>query len=266
MLLNACKTLLTCLLVVFFSFAALANTDPPETAWSIIKEKHFSGRTIHHDAKAILTLDAPMRAEDAALVPISIKSSQPQQAHHRIKNIHLIIDNNPDPYAAKLTFSPTLENIDIATRVRVDRYTPIRAIAELNDGSLHMVSTFVKASGGCSAPAGKDAAAAQARFGQTQIRMRSPRVGHATMAQVMISHPNNTGLQIDQLSRGYIPAHYVTTMEIDFNEHRLMTIEAGISISEDPSLRFMFTPRNPGLLSVRIKDSKQLIFHAEHTI
>lgn len=107
-----------------------------------MKLRRFSGWTIHDDAQAILTIDALMCAKDPAFVPISIKSNRPRQAHHRI------IENKPDPYAAKQTFSPKLENLDIATGVREDRYTAIRAIAEVNDGSLHMVSTFVKASGG----------------------------------------------------------------------------------------------------------------------
>lgn len=40
----------------------------------------------------------------------------------------------------------------LATRVRVDDYSYVRAVAETADGKLHMVKAFVKASGGCSAP------------------------------------------------------------------------------------------------------------------
>mgnify|MGYP002150436774 CR=1 FL=1 len=52
---------------------------------------------------------------------------------------------------------------EIETRVRVDAYSHVRAIAEASDGQLYAVTRFVKASGGCSAPAGSDAQAAAAR-------------------------------------------------------------------------------------------------------
>ena len=45
----------------------------------------------------------------------------------------------------------------ISTRVRVDSYTNVHAVAELSDGTLHVTKTFVKASGDCSAPAAKNA-------------------------------------------------------------------------------------------------------------
>ena len=44
----------------------------------------------------------------------------------------------------------------ISTRVRVNSYTNVHAVAELSDGKLYVVKTYVKASGGCSAPAVKD--------------------------------------------------------------------------------------------------------------
>lgn len=264
MLQNGCKFVAYCCVVIIFSMpilAAQANDSEAGAAWKILKEIHFEQRTIHENAIDILTIEAPSRAEDPAIVPLSIKAVQPQQANHAIKTIHLIIDNNPSPYSAKFEFSPLLETIDIATRVRVDRYTNIRAIAEMQDGSLHMVKTFVKASGGCSAPASRDAGAAAERLGQIQIRMRPPQDSLPTYAQVIVSHPNQSGLQIDQVSRGYIPAHFVENIEIALNGENLVSFEAGISISEDPSLRFLFMPERQGELTVEAMDSKQQRFH-----
>ena len=58
----------------------------------------------------------------------------------------------------------------LSTRVRVDMYSNIRAIVETADGKLHMASNFVKASGGCSAAASKDADEALANLGKMQVR------------------------------------------------------------------------------------------------
>ena len=57
------------------------------------------------------------------------------------------------------------------TRARVDEYTFVRAIAETVDGRLLMATRFVKASGGCSAPAGGDEAAMLAAMGRMQFRL-----------------------------------------------------------------------------------------------
>lgn len=237
-----------------------------ESSWSIIKEIHFENRDIRENADNILIIETPRRAEDAAIVPVTVKSVQPQTAERYIKNIHLIADGNPDPYAANIHLTPELGDVNISTRLRIDRYTNFRAIAEMNDGSLHMVSSFIKASGGCSAPAGKDAAAAQARLGQMQIRMRQPILGEVTQAQVIISHPNYSGLQYDQQKRTYIPAHYVKKIDISYNEKTLLSVDAGISLSEDPSIRFSFTPEEHGILKATVDDSKDVQFTLDKTL
>ncbi len=252
-------------LLVSFSFNSHAAT-PDEPLWPSLKTAYFGDREIRENADDVLTLEAPVRAEDAAIVPINVKSVQPQTADKYIKNIHIIIDNNPMPYSANFHLSPALGDIDIATRVRVDQYTDMRAIAEMNDGSLHMVSKFVKASGGCSAPAGKDMEAAIARLGKMQIRMRDASIGETTKAQVVVSHPNNSGLQFDQETRGYIPPHYVKEIVIDFEDENLITLEAGISISEDPSIRFNFTPQKHGVLKAMVNDSKEMTYSMDRQI
>ncbi len=256
---------------VIFSLALISTANAeqanePSEMWPSLKQAYFNDRHIREQADDLLELEAPKRAEDAAIVPLCIYAKQAQTTAHYIQNLHIFIDNNPMPYSANFTLSPTMQQLDIATRVRVDSYTHIRAIAEMNDGSLHMVSRFVKASGGCSAPAGKDQAAAIERLGKMQIRMRQAEIGQTTQAQIIVSHPNNSGLQMDLKTRGYIPAHYVKTMQVMFNETPLIKLDAGISISEDPSIRFRFTPLIAGVLTAKVVDSKGDIFIHEKEI
>ena len=68
-----------------------------------------------------------------------------------------MIDQNPAPMAAKFELGPDAKVSEISTRVRVNNYTDVHAVAELSDGKLYMIKTYVKASGGCSAPAAKNA-------------------------------------------------------------------------------------------------------------
>ncbi|WP_238532315.1 quinoprotein dehydrogenase-associated SoxYZ-like carrier [Methylophaga frappieri] len=244
--------------IMLFASTVNATTSETtdETAWPALKQHYFGDKIIHVAEPEMLQLEAPKRAEDAAVVPIRISSNLTPTETAYIQRLHLFIDNNPMPYSANFLLSPKLGEIDIATRVRVDRYTPIRAIAEMNDGRLYMVSDYIKATGGCSAPAGKDPSAAMARLGKMQLRMRPVVPGDMTPVQLIISHPNNSGLQIDQASRGYIPPHYVEKIDIRVDDESLIQLESGISISEDPSIRFMFTPEKSGTLSVDVTDSK----------
>lgn len=247
------------ILVVLVQIPAYAF-DEKAPVWPALKQNFFGDKPIREEASNLLSLEAPKRAEDAAIVPVTIRSLSPQTASTHISKLHLFVDNNPMPHAASFTLSPTLQQVDLSTRVRVDSYTNMRVIAEMNDGSLHMVTTFVKASGGCSAPAGKDQAAALERLGKMQIRMRPVTLGEPTPVQVIVSHPNNSGLQMDQVTRGYIPAHFVKDLSVTFNDQPIISMQAGISISEDPSLRFVFTPTEAGQLNAEVTDSKNQHF------
>lgn len=259
---NRILGLLTAGLALSLISATASAVTPSEPLWPTLKVAYFGDKaeSIRENADDLLVIEAPKRAEDAAIVPITVKSLVPQTADKYIKNIHLVIDNNPEPYSANFKLSPNLDLVEISTRMRVDQYTFVRAIAEMNDGSLHMVSRFVKASGGCSAPAGKDAAAALARLGKMQIRMRKPTIGEPVQAQVIVSHPNYNGLQFDQASRLYIAAHYVKNMKISYNDNVLIDVDTGISVSEDPSIRFTFTPTEAGTLKADVVDSKDQQF------
>ncbi|NIO42300.1 MAG: quinoprotein dehydrogenase-associated SoxYZ-like carrier, partial [Burkholderiales bacterium] len=82
----------------------------------------------------------------AAAVPITIEAGIPQSSDRYIESIYLFVDNNPTPLAGVFHFTPKSGRADLALRIRVNEYTPIRAIAEMTDGQLHMSRRFVKAS------------------------------------------------------------------------------------------------------------------------
>ena len=263
---NILRHLLLAVSITFLiSHAAHAKTEK-EQMWPVLKEIYFENKTILTDADDWLILEAPSRAEDAAIVPLTLKSLKPQTAENYIKNIHIIIDDNPEPYSANFHLNPAMEKVDLTFRMRFQQYSNVRAIVEMNDGSLHMVSRFVKASGGCSAPVQKDPEAVKSRLGKMQIRMRKPEIGHDIPAQVMISHPNYNGLQFDQETRRYIPAHYVKTMDVTYADQPLFSVDMGISFSEDPSVHFTFKPTKSGVLEATVIDSKDTHYTADKTI
>ena len=149
----------------------------------------------------------------------------------------------------------------ISTRVRVNAYSHIRAVAETNDGKLYMAAKYVKASGGCSAPASKDADQALARIGKMKLKQSgAARMSRPNQVQLLISHPNYSGLQMDQVTRHYIPAHFVQDVKVSFGDQTIMTVEGAISLSEDPSFHFSYVPEAPGRLTVEMRDTDDAVF------
>ena len=240
--------------------AAAQVSDNPEAneVWRKVRASLFETRPITNAGDDMLLLDAPVRAEDAAVVPIAIRARLPHTASSFVSKLHLVIDNNPSPIAAIFSFTPQSGRADIETRVRVDEYSFVRAIAETNDGRLLMRTRFVKASGGCSAPPGKDPQAALAALGKIRLRVDGDVVLHKpTLVQLMISHPNDSGLAMNQLTRQFTPRWFVRTVNVAYGGQPVLSADLDFAISENPNLRFYFVPRGPGKLTVDVVDSNQ---------
>lgn len=238
-----------------------------EDAWSDLKDDLYGDRVIQ-DGAEWLAMEAPYRAYDAAIVPIDIAALRPQGATRFIKNITLVIDQNPAPVAAVFRFGPRSGLASVSTRVRVNAYSYVRAIAETNDGELFMVSRFVKASGGCSAPALKDQDQSLANLGKMRLRYftpippasGTPAPQSVREAQLMIRHPNYSGLQMDQITRYYIPAYFVQEIEVRQGDDLILSVEGAISISENPSVRFRFLSDGAEPINVRVQDTEDKTF------
>jgi len=239
---------------------AAAEMSETERAarWADLSHALFGDRPVQ-DAGDALRIDAPARAENAALVPIALHLAQPLAAQMRA--LYLVIDNNPSPLAAVFHFGALADHSEVATRVRVDDYTNLHAVAETADGTLHAAQRFIKASGGCSAPEGNDPALALARLGRMKLRFASPpQLGRRASVQLLISHPNSSGLQMDQLTHTYIPADFIQQIRVTYAGAEVLTVDSDIALSEDPSIRFGLLPRAPGEIEVDVDDSHQRHF------
>ena len=238
---------------------ASGATDDADARWQSLKQHYFQDREIL-PGEGVIELEAPYRAHDAALVPVSMKAGFPQSPERHIRSIMLLIDKNPVPMAGHFKLTPQSGLAAISTRVRVNEYSHVRAVAETSDGKLYMATRFVKASGGCSAPASKDLDNALTRLGKMKLRQSPAIVGEPSQAQILISHPNTTGMQVDQVTQHYIPAHYIENIDIKYAGQSVLNIETNISMSEDPSIHFYFTPSGSGELSVEATDTDDKTF------
>lgn len=237
-----------------------------EDPWPSLAADIFDGKPIA-DANGIVALEAPYRAEDAALVPLTIRTKLPDGDSRFVRKLTLVIDGNPSPVAAEFTFGPKAAVDELTTRVRVDTYTNIHVVAELSDGALYGTGKFVKASGGCSAPAGKNPDEAMASLGKMRLRqfaVPADEMGKDRReVQLMIRHPNNSGLQMDQVTRNYVPLYIVRELTVRQGGDLVMKMEGGISISEDPNFRFRFTSNGADRIEVEAEDTSGKVFKGD---
>lgn len=224
--------------------------------WQALQQALFPGRSLH-DGAGIVKLDAPPRALDAALVPVGIDLTGTKP----VKGLYLVIDGNPSPLAGHFTFGPKADPHSLKLRVRVDQYTDMHAIAESQDGQLFVATKFVKASGGCSAPAGSDDTAALADIGRMKLHLIGDfAAGKPEQAVLMVRHPNFNGMQMNQITRYYTPPRFIRTIDATYEGGSIFHLDSDISMSTDPVITFGFVPQAKGQLKVVVRDSKDTTF------
>ena len=126
----------------------------------------------------------------------------------------------------------------------------------MNNGEKYMNSNFVKAAGGCSAPSLADMDAVMARLGKMKMKFfETGNNNSLSKAQFLISHPNYSGLQFNQLTRAEIPAHFVNYIKIEQDNELILEAYPDISLSEDPAITFHFHDSGSPL-KVTVEDSE----------
>jgi sulfur-oxidizing protein SoxY len=227
--------------------------------WRDLKEAIFGDRRTEPAGQAMV-LEAPARALDAAAVPISLLLAE--EAVPQVRALYLVIDENPSPLAARFEAGPSGDLRALSTRVRVDAYSFIHAVAETADGRLIEAARFVKAAGGCSAPVGGNLEAARQRMGRMRMALPEgpPAAGRAVPVQVALSHPNTSGLQMDQLTRLSIPAEFLRELRVTYRGAEVLRIESDIAIAENPTFGFMLAGEPGGELRVAAVDNRDRRF------
>ncbi len=225
--------------------------------WPMLKDAYFGDSPIVA-GDTVISLQAPKRAHDAATVPVVVNVVD---SGRQVKEVYLFVDMNPLPLAGIFKFTEEAGFWSaLETRIRINEYTHVRAVGVLDNGELHMSERFVKASGGCSTPALADMDQAMARAGKMKLflsEVYESKDYPSSEAVIKISHPNNSGMQFDQVSRNYIPAFFVNTITAQLDGVDILDVETNFSMSENPVVRVAFQHGvEASSLSVTAKDSK----------
>ena len=88
----------------------------------------------------------------------------------------------------------------------------------------------------------------------------SPPPGQPALARLMISHPNASGLAMDQVTRTYAPPHFVRSIEVRYAGELVLHADVDFTISENPYFRFYLVRADDALLEAKVVDNQDLVF------
>src|SRR6185437_15597422 len=94
--------------------AAPSGAAEPYDPWPGLVQDIFNNRPMN-DGSNVIGIEMPYRAEDAAIVPVTLRNKLPPGDDRRLLRITLVIDQNPAPMAAKFELAPDAEISEIST-------------------------------------------------------------------------------------------------------------------------------------------------------
>src|SRR6202045_2815284 len=109
--------LVTSLLAAVLFGAGPIDAATPDTydPWPGLVQDIFNNRTMN-DGAGLIAIEMPYRAEDAAIVPVTLRATLPPGDTRRVLAITLVIDRNPLPMAARFELGPAESVWEISTR------------------------------------------------------------------------------------------------------------------------------------------------------
>ena len=239
-------------LVLPFASASAGST------WDGLKPEVFGTRSIASGI-GIVSIKAPFRPEDQRAVPVSIDARFPDG--RTVKSVTLVVDENPSPVAAVFNMGVARANVGLKLNIRLNQETHVRAVVEASDGALYMAQQLVRFAGGqaaCSAPPTGNPEEIAANMGKMKLA-NVPLDGNASSiahrVRLAISHPNHTGMALDQQTLLYIPLKMVASIGVSQGATKLFDMAGSITLSENPQLEFDVDMTREHKVGATLKDS-----------
>lgn len=231
--------------------AAIAGPLPADPLGSPMWDHHagkiFAGAPVVFDDR--VKIDLPMLTENQHVMPVAVDA----RALGDVVRIVVFADLNPIPIAVEYT--PLAAQAYVATRIKLDQRTPVRAAVLTADGVWHVTGAWIDAAGGgCSAPPLSRVRGDWADH-LGELRGALWAAPDATRLRLAFRHPMDTGL-VENIAVYNI--EQLTVSDADGTPLARMRIHA--SVSEDPSFTLMLAPGTAGMLAVAARDSGGLEF------
>lgn len=229
---------------------ALAASSIPEdplgsVMWETLYPEVFGTAPVVADDRVKVL--APADVENARAMPVAVDAT----ALDGVQEIVIVADLNPFPVV--LRYEPLKARPFIATRIKIQQATAVRAAARTRDGVWHMNGRLVDAAGGgCAAPPASYAASDWAdHLGEVQARVWPADAAGTARVKLRIRHPQDTGLMAG------VPAFFIDALTLTAADGtpvaRLSPLEP---VSEDPVFTLALDAPVPGsVLTLKGRDN-----------
>lgn len=248
--------------LLYFSHIPTIIAAPVVYHWPVIQQTFFAGRTVQL-SPAYIQIEAPVQAEDAAVVPVAIKIDIPDV---HIARIYLFTDANPIVHTATLSPQQPVHQFKLATRIRLESNSQFRVIVEDSQGHLFMHAVPIKTpGGGCGGGITADEAMLRATSGEMKVQPHWLAAPALPEISFYIKHPMRTGFE--RTTQGYYAkAWYINHLAFQLNHQAFLKAELGPGISANPYLRFALTNIDSAELFVEAKDNEGKVFHQQFMV
>lgn len=219
------------LLLVTASLPAYARAYPADPLGSPMWQAHartlFGDDPVRFDPRVRVAF--PAIAENQRVFPVAVDA----RAIPGVQRIILFADLNPIPVA--IDYRPDAAEPYVATRIKLDQRTPVRAAVQLADGQWLVSGRWIDAAGGgCSAP---PVSRVKGDWAQHLGEMRGEAwpIGPAlSRLRVTFRHPMDTGL-VDN-----IPTYHLEALTVKGAGGRSIgSMEIWASVAEDPAITLL---------------------------
>lgn len=200
--------------------------------WEFHAERLFGNAPVQFDPA--VQVHIPEIAENQRVFPVTVDA----RALRDVQRIVIFADLNPIPVAVDYTTQTAAPFI--ATRIKLDQRTPVRAAVLTSDGTWHIAGSWIDAAGGgCSAPPVSRVKGDWAdHLGETRTAAWADGTSQARL-RMTFRHPMDTGL-VENIAAYNIERVVIRTAD----GKALGEMQVSGSVSEDPAFTFMV--RNEG--------------------
>jgi sulfur-oxidizing protein SoxY len=229
----------------------------------VLRSEIFGQRPLL-DGHGVVAIKAANRPEDIRAVPFDVDAKLTDG--RTIKAVTFVIDNNPSPVAASFKFGPGRDHVGLGIKFRLNQQSDIRAIVEASDGKLYMVTQLMKFPGGqaaCSAPPATPAEIAAANMGKMKLADVPSNVAASSVNQrvrLELSHPNHTGMVLDQITLLYTPLKMVKELTVRQGDEPVFSMEGSIALNENPVVEFDFRRNGATQMTISATDTDGATF------
>ena len=245
-------------LIIFLSMQVThLHAAPIVDHWRVIQEAFFNDKTVLEDGGSLdigqIKIEAPVQAEDASLVPFAFKVTLKES---NLVKVYLFTDANPILHTATFHLLQPSQTFSVATRIRLEKNSVVRVIAETEAGQLFMATTGIKTpGGGCGGGGTADEATLRASAGQMKLRFNQEALTGLSAFSFHIKHPMRTGFE--RTTQGYYAkAWYINRLHFSDLHSAFLHIDVGPGISADPYFKLMTPKAFSGSLQIEAADNE----------